>query len=392
MMVSKDELCKRALKFLDLYFFEYGEDESAQKESRIQRVVGDINRFGVYEHTPNELIFGAKVAWRNSNRCVGRLSWDTLEVFDNRHLTTPDEIMTATVNYVKWAENGGKIRPAICVFAPRNPVTGAEIRFWNSKLVRYAGYQKKDSIVGDPDEVGRTMAFQRLGWNGAGGRFDLQPIVLDVPGYPKAWYEWKDWHNPIQVPIVHPEYSWFSELNLRWYGVPIIADMTLEIGGIEYTAAPFNGWFMGTEIGTRNLADEHRYNMLPVIANRMGLEIKKPFSLWRDRALTELNTAVLYSYRIAGVTITDHHTAAAQFQRFERREEQASREVCADWTWIVPPTAGSTTALFHKTWSNEVKSPNYYYRNPAFESKTSREEAIPGSCPFHIQHRRNQNN
>ena len=36
---------------------------------------------------------------------------------------------------------------------------------------------------------------------------------------------------------------------MKWYGVPMISDMRLEIGGISYTAAPFNGWYMGTEIG-----------------------------------------------------------------------------------------------------------------------------------------------
>ena len=39
--------------------------------------------------------------------------------------------------------------------------------------------------------------------------------------------------------------------------------MCLEIGGICYPAAPFNGWYMGTEIGARNLADTDRYDQLP---------------------------------------------------------------------------------------------------------------------------------
>ena len=39
--------------------------------------------------------------------------------------------------------------------------------------------------------------------------------------------------------------------------------MMLDLGGIEFTAIPFNGWYMGTEIG-RDLADINRYNKLPV--------------------------------------------------------------------------------------------------------------------------------
>ena len=52
--------------------------------------------------------------------------------------------------------------------------------------------------------------------------------------------------------------------------MPAITNMRLEIGGIDYPAAPFNGWYMGTEIGARNLADADRYDLLPVIAARHG--------------------------------------------------------------------------------------------------------------------------
>jgi nitric oxide synthase oxygenase domain/subunit len=37
-------------------------------------------------------------------------------------------------------------------------------------------------------------------------------------------------------------------LHLKWYGVPIISNMDLKIGGITYPTAPFNGWYMVTEI------------------------------------------------------------------------------------------------------------------------------------------------
>lgn len=40
--------------------------------------------------------------------------------------------------------------------------------------------------------------------------------------------------------------------------------MLLEIGGLEFPAAPFSGWYMSTEIGARNLCDPHRYNILEV--------------------------------------------------------------------------------------------------------------------------------
>ena len=47
--------------------------------------------------------------------------------------------------------------------------------------------------------------------------------------------------------------------------------MLLEIGGLEFSAAPFSGWYMSTEIGTRNLCDPHRYNILEVRTSVAGV-------------------------------------------------------------------------------------------------------------------------
>ena len=67
---------------------------------------------------------------------------------------------------------------------------------------------------------------------------------------------------------------------------------------------------MSAEIVSHNLGDPQRYNLLPIIAKRMGLSLK---SLWKDRALAELNTAVLHSFSEHGVSIIDHHSASSQF-------------------------------------------------------------------------------
>jgi nitric oxide synthase oxygenase domain/subunit len=58
-------------------------------------------------------------------------------------------------------------------------------------------------------------------------------------------------------------YEWFKELNLKWYCVPGVSSMSLDVGGLIFTACPFNGWYMQTEIA-RDLADVNRYNKLPV--------------------------------------------------------------------------------------------------------------------------------
>ena len=145
--------------------------------------------------------------------------------------------------------------------------------------------------------------------------------------------------------------------------------MTLEIGGIEFHAAPFNGWYMGTEIGARNLADESRYNMLPKVAKLMGLKLNDKNILWKDRALIELNSAVLYSFKKHRVKIIDHHTASKQFMEFLRKETTEGRDVTADWAWIVPPISGSTMEVFHTEMNNEVKSPNYFYQQEPWSTK-----------------------
>lgn len=135
--------------------------------------------------------------------------------------------------------------------------------------------------------------------------------------------------------------------------------MYLEAGGIRYPAAPFNGRYMCTEIGSRDLGDEGRYNQLPEIAARMGLSISSPRTLWKDRAVTELNAAVLYSYEMSGVKIADHHTESDRFLAHIGKEEQHGRRCPADWSWIVPPTAGSTTPVFHRYYDDFETSPNF---------------------------------
>lgn len=61
-----------------------------------------------------------------------------------------------------------------------------------------------------------------------------------------------------------PRLEWFAALGLRWYALPAVSNMLLEIGGLEFPAAPFSGWYMSSEIGMRDLCDPHRYNILEV--------------------------------------------------------------------------------------------------------------------------------
>jgi len=149
-------------------------------------------------------------------------------------------------------------------------------------------------------------------------------------------------------------------LGMRWHAVPVISNNRLVIGGVSYPAAPFNGWYMGTEIGARNLGDNDRYDLVPTVAEGMGLDTSDEATLWRDRALVEINRAVLHSFRANGVTISDHHTESRRFLTHLEREERAGRSCPADWSWIVPPMSGSQTPVFHRYYDAENRVPNFF--------------------------------
>jgi nitric oxide synthase oxygenase domain/subunit len=53
-------------------------------------------------------------------------------------------------------------------------------------------------------------------------------------------------------------------MGMKWYALPAVSSMLFDCGGLEFTACPFNGWYMGTEIGARDLCDTNRYNVLEV--------------------------------------------------------------------------------------------------------------------------------
>lgn len=52
--------------------------------------------------------------------------------------------------------------------------------------------------------------------------------------------------------------------------MPAVSAMLLDVGGLEFTACPFNGWYMGTEIG-RDFADVNRFNKLTVKFNSLNI-------------------------------------------------------------------------------------------------------------------------
>lgn len=344
--MPQDQLPAQAHAFLRQRHNELGVPGLAR---RWREVRVEIRANGTWRPTYDELAYAARVAWRNSGRCIGRLRWPSLIVRDRRHITTLQEVRRELAAHLDEATNGGRIRSVITVLAPATHTGPPPVRIISPQLARYAAWQSRDGVLGDPTNVALTHLATYLGWSGPTrrGLFDILPWIAAtndgrlhlLPAEPA---------HILEVPIHHPDHPWIADLGLRWPAVPVISKMALHFGGLQFPA-PFSGTFMASEIATRNLADAHRYHQLPAIIAGLGLDDRD--RLRADKALLTLHEAVLHSFETAGVSITDHHRESRAFARFVQREEAAGRVVVGDWSWLnsyprtpqAPPGAATTT-------------------------------------------------
>ncbi|XP_076367440.1 nitric oxide synthase [Tachypleus tridentatus] len=362
---SKEEILKHAKQFLDQYYRSIKRFKSRVHEERWSEVLVETEGRGTYELRETELFYGAKLAWRNAPRCIGRIQWSKLQVFDARYVTTAEEMFEALCNHIKYGTNKGNIRSAITIF-PQRKDSQHDFRIWNKQLIQYAGYRKPyNSIVGDPANVDFTELCQKLGWTGKGGKWDVLPLVLSANGRDPKFFEIPE-ELILRVPLSHPSYEWFEELELQWYALPAVSSMLFDVGGLEFPAAPFNGWYMVTEIAARNLCDPHRYNILEDVISRMNLDPSSSF--WKDRALLEVHVAVLHSFQKANVTIVDHHTACTSFMKHWENEHRLRGGCPGDWIWLVPPLSGSLTPVFHQEMLHFNLKPSYEHQEPSWKS------------------------
>ncbi|XP_025234592.1 nitric oxide synthase, endothelial isoform X5 [Theropithecus gelada] len=378
---APEQLLSQARDFINQYYSSIRRSGSQAHEQRLREVEAEVAATGTYQLRESELVFGAKQAWRNAPRCVGRIQWGKLQVFDARDCRSAQEMFTYICNHIKYATNRGNLRSAITVFPQRCPGRG-DFRIWNSQLVRYAGYRQQDgSVRGDPANVEITELCIQHGWTPGNGRFDVLPLLLQAPDEPPELFLLPP-ELVLEVPLEHPTLEWFAALGLRWYALPAVSNMLLEIGGLEFPAAPFSGWYMSTEIGTRNLCDPHRYNILEDVAVCMDLDTRTTSSLWKDKAAVEINVAVLHSYQLAKVTIVDHHAATASFMKHLENEQKARGGCPADWAWIVPPISGSLTPVFHQEMVNYFLSPAFRYQPDPWKGSAAKGTGITRKKTF----------
>ena len=377
-------LLEEASKFL----IQYGKENNISDETinkRKNSIEKEIMINGTYVHTAHELDYGAKLAWRNSTRCIGRLFWDSLESIDARNINSAEDAVQHIRHHIEHATNKGKIRLVITIFPPLATDENPSIQFWNSQLIQYAGYKDEfGNIVGDPATIDLTKAARYLGWEGRGTPYDVLPILFQWNGEsPQVVPLAKE--EVMEVKIRHPDHDNWESLDLNWYAVPIISDRLLEIGGMRYPVI-FNGWYMETEIAARNLVDSYRYDRLRDVADCLGLDTSSTTTFWRDRALVEMQIAVYSSFKNAGIRIVDHYTAAQQFQVFREKEEKQDREAKGDWTWLIPPVSPALTPIFHQRIANDEVFPNFIKRKrPSLFTKISGMSSSSrlGGCPFH---------
>ncbi|XP_067654893.1 nitric oxide synthase, inducible-like [Haliotis asinina] len=361
----REELLTHAKDFIDQYYTSLKSFDSERHRKRWAEVEEDILTSGTYDLTLEELTFGVKTAWRNAPRCIGRIQWSKLKVMDARHVSTARGMFEAICSHLEYATNNGNLRSTITVF-PKRSSRREDFRVWNNQVILYAGYRQPDgSVIGDPANVEFTEICEALGWHGKGGMFDVLPIVVSAAGEDPEVFDIPE-KLVFEVQIKHPKYTWFEELGLKWFALPGVSKMVLDCGGLEFPAVPFNGWYLSTEVGARNFCDVARYNITEKVATKMGLNTETSSSLWRDRALVEVNIAVLHSFQSAGATIVDHHTASESFIQHLQNEQRLRGGCPADWVWVVPPMSGSQTEVFHQEMMIYKLKPSYEYQEDAW--------------------------
>ena len=200
---------------------------------------------GSWTQTPEELQFGVRRAWRNSRKCIMRSHCEELELCDLRTIKTSAQMATELVKGLQKAFNHGSIQPTVFVFPPR-AVNCRGPMILNHQILQFAGYKAPDgSVVGDPMSVELTEAIIKMGWEppSTKGRWDLLPLVTMADGDRPYIIELPRDLRKL-VDIRHPQYaSEFERLDLKWVSFPALTRLGFDIGGVQYTATPFIGWY-----------------------------------------------------------------------------------------------------------------------------------------------------
>lgn len=176
----QEKLLAEAKTFYQQIQHEFDWSDAAY-ERRIKGVEEEISLLGTYTQTSKELEVGARLAWRNSAKCFGRISWNTLRVRDWRYISNPIDIYKEGEEHLRIATGGSNIQSVMAVFATEKLMEALGTRFWFAQYVRYAGYKQHDgSVLGDPANLDLTDFLMEMDlWDPPGNKtaFDVLPLV-----------------------------------------------------------------------------------------------------------------------------------------------------------------------------------------------------------------------
>lgn len=77
---SKEQILIEAKQFMEQYYASIKRLHTPSHRERLNEIENEINQTGSYQLRQTELIFGAKLGWRNAPRCIGRIQWSKLQV------------------------------------------------------------------------------------------------------------------------------------------------------------------------------------------------------------------------------------------------------------------------------------------------------------------------
>uniref|UniRef100_A0A8B9JJ06 Nitric oxide synthase n=1 Tax=Astyanax mexicanus TaxID=7994 RepID=A0A8B9JJ06_ASTMX len=173
---TKEELLPLATDFINQYYTSIKRCGSKAHVDRLEEVKKEIETSGTYQLKDTELIYGAKHAWRNAARCVGRIQWSKLQVFDARDCTTAHGMFNYICNHIKYATNKGNLRYALEQFI------ALDFMDLGAFVLQAASYRQPP--------VGSICIQQ--GWKAPKGRFDVLPLLLQANGNDPELFEIPD--------------------------------------------------------------------------------------------------------------------------------------------------------------------------------------------------------
>lgn len=104
-MMKEEHLITKAIEFYEQIAEEL-DWSPGQLSKRLLEVKLEIKATGTYQQTSQEIEIGARLCWRNSVKCIGRISWNTLIVRDCRHVETPEGVIHEIEKHLEIATAG----------------------------------------------------------------------------------------------------------------------------------------------------------------------------------------------------------------------------------------------------------------------------------------------